>query len=115
MSENIKEEILRSEYWLDGIEEPEQQEAIQNFFRTQEKKIAIFLKARGFLLRGVEKKFITTATKHRKTIVVFCFDADKVKRAKLEYYNLTNPDTYNVNAKSILEASQDITSLIINS
>ena len=112
---NIKEEIISSEYWFDGIKESDQETEKEKFFRTQEKKIAIFLKARGFPLRGVEKKYIYTASKHRKTIIVFCFDNALVQRARLEYYNLTNPDTFNVNAKSILEASQDITSLIINS
>ncbi|HEC72024.1 MAG: DUF5659 domain-containing protein [Candidatus Thorarchaeota archaeon] len=116
MSRDIKEEVVKAEYWLDGID-PELHDKAQNdpdyLFRTQEKKIAIFLKARGFPVRGLEKKQLRIAGGQNKKILTFCFD-HTVQRARLEYYNDNNPESYNVNAKSILDAQQDITSMIVN-
>lgn len=111
-----KEEIIKAEYWFDGID-PELHEQAQNdpdfLFRTQEKKIAIFLKARDYPVRGLEKKVFRVAGGHNKKILTFCFD-NTVQRARLEFYNENNPDKHNVNAKCILDAQQDITSLIVN-
>jgi len=116
--DNIREQeiILKAEYWLDDLEESIR-EQIKNdpkmLFETQEKKIAIFLYARGYKIRGIRKKSIKVAGNQSKKILVFCFD-NVVKRAILEYYNNNNPGSYNINAKSILDAQQDITSMIVN-
>lgn len=113
--DKIKEKV-KSEYWFYGLDENlhEQAKNDPNFlFRTQEKKIAIFLKARGYPIRGIEKKTIRVADGHNKKILIFYFD-NVVKRARLEFYNNENPDSYNVNAKRILDAQQDITSMIVN-
>lgn len=117
MSRSIKdEEVTKAEYWLDGIE-PSLHEKAHNdpefFFRTQEKKIAIFLKARGYPVRGLERRSIRVAGNQSKKILTFCFD-NTVTRARLEFYNDNNPDSFNVNAKCILDAQQDITSMIVN-
>jgi hypothetical protein len=113
--DKIKEEV-KAEYWLDGIDESLHEKAKNEpgfLFRTQEKKIAIFLKARGYPVRGLEKKTVRVAGGHGKKILTFCFD-NVVQRARLEYYNNDNPDSHNVNAKRILDAQQDVTSMIVN-
>jgi hypothetical protein len=112
---DIKEEIIKSEYWLDGIKEEDKETAVKSFFRTQEKKIAIFLKARGYPLRGLEKRIQKVGSGQNKKLLVFCFDGENiVRRALLEYYNNSNPQIFNVCGKLMLETAQDITSLIIN-
>jgi len=113
--ENIKEkeEIIRTQYWLDGIDEKVHDQVIEGFFRTQEKKVAIFLKARGYPVRGLEKKMIRVSGNHKKKILAFCFDSC-VRSAFLELYNYDDPKHFNVNAKRMLDATQDISSMIIN-
>ena len=121
MTDNIKEKeqeiTLKSEYWIDDLEEALREQAKTNpnfFFKTQEKKIAIFLYARGYKIRGIERKMIKTAgVQNNKKILIFLFD-NVVQRARLEYYNNNNQESYNINAKCILDAQQDITSMIVN-
>lgn len=113
--ENIKEkeEIIKTQYWLDGIDENFHDEVVKGFFRTQEKKVAIFLKARGYPVRGLEKKTIRISGNQKKKILAFCFD-NCVRSAFLDLYNFDDPKIFNVNAKRMLDATQDISSMIIN-
>lgn len=108
-----KEEVIKVQYWLDGIEEEFHEKAKKDFFRTQEKKVAIFLKARGYPIRGLEKKMLRVSGNQKKKILSFFFDSS-VRSAYIDLYNVDDANTYNVNAKRMLDATQDIGSLIIN-
>ena len=106
------EEIIDKVYYLEGLTEEEEKEL--NFYRTKDKQIAAYLKARGYKLRGMEKILIGGGHRKKK-IVVFCFDGSNVtRRAILEYYNSDDPKLYTVNGKLVLSEFRNINSMIAN-
>jgi len=106
------EKVLDREYHLEDIEPADQEAAIAGFFRTKDKHIAAFLKARGFRFRGLERVQLANS---RKTVVAFCFDGENVTRRTIfEYYNNVDRENWTVNAKMVLEEYRNINSLIAN-
>jgi len=111
-SEDIKDfTVIDSEYYLEELEgEPE--ELKKEFYRTKDKYIASYLRAKGYSLRGIEK--INSNNKNRsKKIIVFCFDGKNVtRRSVIEYYG--EKSNSNVNAQSFVIELRNINSLIAN-
>ena len=114
--EEVKNEmVVDSVYYYEGIEEGDREAAVKEFFRTKDKKIAAFLKARGYPYRGMEKIVITNAHGKRKTVVGFCFEPrDVIRRTQLDFWNRDDAEYHNVNAKRLLAEVQNINSLIAN-
>lgn len=112
----IREDIVDSEYYgLEELSEEEREAAIADFDRTKEKAIAAFLKARGFVFRGLEKVVLTNAQGRRKSVTQFCFDGKNVTRRHiLEFYNTDDSKAHNVNAKLLLQEYRNVNSLIAN-
>jgi len=109
------EKVVDSEYYYEGIPDEDREEAVKRFFRTKDKKIAAFLKARGFPYRGMEKIVITNAHGKRKTVIAFCFEPPEViRRTVLDFWNRDDSEYHNVNAKLLLAEVQNINSLIAN-
>jgi len=106
--------IIDSMYHKVDGKAPDKEE-IKSFYRTREKRISSFLKARGFPYRGMEKVLISSKNGKSKTIVVFCFDGgDETRQSIFEYYNSDERQDFNVNAKKILAEFSNITSMISN-
>jgi len=104
--------VIESAYVVDDIAPEIRDEQIKGFFRTKDKSIAAYLKARGFKYRGLER---VRLLQQRKDVTVFCFDGQGVtRRTVLEYYNNVEKQNWNVNAKLLLEELQSINSIISN-
>jgi len=116
IKEREREQIIDSDYILDkDIGDEERKSIIEGFYRTKEKTIAAYLKARGYNFRGMEKILITNISEKKKVVFAFCFDGGNVtRRAILEYYNTDDSKVLNVNAKLILNEFRNINSLIAN-
>lgn len=105
-----KESIIDSMYYEDVSEEEK-----NSFFRTREKQIAAFLKARGFVFKGMEKIRLENSRGRAKVIIMFCFEGGNVtRRSILEYYNSDSISNHNINAKKLMTEFSAITSLIAN-
>ena len=110
-----KEKVIDATYDVEDIEEEYREESIKNFYRTTEKSIAAYLRARGFLYRGVEKVILFNGRGREKVIVRFCFDgSDVTKRSILEYYNIGDKDKHTVNAKRFFQEFKNVNSIIMN-
>jgi hypothetical protein len=104
------ETLIDSMYYEDMTDEE-----LGGLYRTREKRIAAFLKARDYKFRGMEKIVVNNNHGRNKMIIVFCFDGgNTTRRSILEYYNQDNSSVHNVNAKKILSEFANITSLIAN-
>lgn len=120
MDENsIKEneKIVDASYTLDdlNLSKEEREEYIKGLFRTKEKNIVAYLRARGYKFRGMERVVIMNAMRRTKTVIQFCFDGHNVtRRAVLEYYNTDEIEHCNVNAKRVLQEFKNVNSLIAN-
>lgn len=107
------ERVIDAQYiFSDGDDE----EALKkNFYRTKDKYIAAFLRARGYVFRGMEKVQLQDTRGRRKSVIRFCFDGGNVTRRSLfEFYNTDNPKVLTVNAKLILQELKNVNSLIGN-
>jgi hypothetical protein len=104
--------VIDTAYTIDDIPPEHRDEMVKGFYRTKDKNIAAYLKARGFSYRGWER---VRLVQQRKEVTVFCFDGQNVtRRTILEYYNNVEKSNWNVNAKLMLEELQNINSIISN-
>jgi hypothetical protein len=107
------ERIVDAQYVIfDGEKE---EELKKGFYRTKDKYNAAYLRARGFIFRGVEKIILTDTKGRKKPIFRFCFDGGNVtRRALFDFYNTDDPKFFNVNAKLIFQELRNVNSLIGN-
>jgi hypothetical protein len=107
------ERVIDAQYVFN---EGEDQESLKkNFYRTKDKYIAAFLRARGYVFRGMEKVQLQDTRGRRKSVIRFCFDGGNVtRRALFEFYNTDDHKTLTVNAKLILQELKNVNSLIGN-
>jgi hypothetical protein len=110
-TEDIKDAtVIDSEYYYEDLE-GDKEEIKKEFYRTKDKYVASYLRARGYTLRGIEK--ININKNKSKKIIVFCFDGKNVvRRPVIEYYG--EKSAANVNAQSLVIELRNINSLIAN-
>lgn len=110
-----KEELLRYTFFDDDVPKEELEATRKSYFRSSDKDFIVFLKARGHVIRGVEETGRKIGGRYGRKILHFCFDEESLlRKVMLEYYNMNKHEQYNVNAKCLLEASKDVTSIISN-
>ena len=96
-----KQDIIDAFYYDEDIPAEEKEKFIEGFFRTRDKNIAAYLKARGFKFRGMEKVRLGNGSK--KQLVVFCFDGQGLtRRSLLEYYTFLVIINYTLKVKLMM-------------
>jgi len=117
MLEEVRSErVIDAHYFLEDVENKDEEDKLKkDFYRTKDKYIAAFLRARGYKLRGMEKVLLTDTRGRKKTVIRFCFDGQNVvRRPVFEFYNTDDSKILNVNAKLILQELKNFNSLIGN-
>lgn len=109
----ITEQIVDAHYVFVNGEDEETLK--KDFYRTKDKYNTAYLRARGFIFRGMEKILLGDSRGKRKPLIRFCFDGNGVcRRALFEFYNTDDPKFFNVNAKLLLQELRNVNSLIGN-